>query len=130
FDARRESSRDLQGDIDIGLRRSTNGGQTWERLTIAMDMGKWGGLPEKSNGVSDACILLDKNSNTIYIAALWMHGIIDKDGQWVKGLKENSDHWNHQWKNKGSQPGFGIEQTSQFMLVKSTDDGKTWSKPL
>lgn len=130
FDARRESSRDLQGDIDIGLRRSTNGGQTWEPLTIAMDMGKWGGLPEKFNGVSDACILVDKNSNTIYIAALWMHGIIDKDGQWVKGLKENSDHWNHQWKNKGSQPGFGIKQTSQFMLVKSTDDGKTWSKPL
>lgn len=130
FDARRKSARDLQGDIDIGLRRSTDGGQTWQPLEIAMDMAEWGSLPEKFNGVSDACILVDKNSNTIYIAALWMHGVIDKDGHWVEGLNENSDDWNHQWKNKGSQPGFGVKQTSQFMLIKSTDDGKTWSKPL
>lgn len=128
FDVRRESARDLQGDIDIGLRRSTDGGQTWHPLEIAMDMGKWGGLPEKFNGVSDACILVDKN--TIYIAALWMHGVINKDGHWLEDLNENSNDWNHQWKNKGSQPGFGLKQTSQFMLVKSVDDGKTWSKPL
>lgn len=130
FDARRQSARDLQGDIDIGLRRSTDGGQTWQPLEIAMDMGEWGGLPEKFNGVSDPCILVDKNSNTIYIAALWMHGVINQEGNWLKGLNENSEDWNHQWKNKGSQPGFGVKQTSQFMLVKSTDDGKTWSKPL
>jgi len=130
FDARKKSARDLQGDIDIGLRRSTDGGQTWQPLEIAMDMGEWGGLPEKFNGVSDPCILVDKNSNTIYIAALWMHGVIDERGHWMEGLNENSDDWNHQWKNKGSQPGFGVKQTSQFMLVKSTDDGKTWSKPI
>lgn len=130
FDARIENARDLQGDIDIGLRRSSDGGQTWEPLQIAMDMDKWGGLAEKFNGVSDACILVDKNSNTIYLAALWMHGVIDENGHWLENLNENSKDWNHQWKNRGSQPGFGVKQTSQFMLVKSTDDGKTWSKPL
>ncbi|TZF81878.1 sialidase [Pedobacter sp. BS3] len=130
FDARRQSARDLQGDIDIGLHRSTDGGQTWQPLQIAMDMGQWGGLPEKFNGVSDACILVDKNSDAIYIAALWMHGVLDKQGHWIEGLTENSTDWNHQWKDRGSQPGYDVRQSAQFMLVKSTDDGKTWSKPV
>jgi len=130
FDARYESARDLQGHMDIGLHRSTDGGQTWQPLQIAMDMGEWGGLPQKFNGVSDACILVDKNSDAIYIAGLWMYGVIDADGKWVEGLTDTSSAWNHQWRNKGSQPGFGVKQTSQFLIVKSTDDGKTWSEPV
>ncbi len=130
FDARHESARDLQGDIDIGLHRSTDNGQSWEPLQITMDMGEWGNLPQKFNGVSDACILVDQNSNTIYIAGLWMHGVINEAGTWITGLTENSDDWNHQWRNKASQPGFGVRETSQFLIVKSTDDGKTWSAPI
>ena len=130
FDARRDSGRDLQGNIDIGIHRSEDGGNTWKSLQIAMDMGEWGGLPEKFNGVSDACILVDKNSNAIYIAGLWMHGVINEEGKWLENLTNESADWNHQWKTKGSQPGFGVKETSQFMIVKSTDDGKTWSKPI
>jgi len=130
FDARYDSRRDLQGDMDIGLHRSTDGGQTWEPLRIAMDMGEWGGLPQKFNGVSDACILVDRNSDAIYIAGLWMHGVINDAGEWVEHLTDTSTVWNHQWRTKGSQPGFGVKQTSQFLVVKSTDDGKTWSDPV
>lgn len=130
FDARYESARDLQGHMDIGLHRSTDGGQTWEPLQVAMDMAEWGGLPQKFNGVSDACILVDKNSDAIYIAGLWMYGVIDDRGAWVEGLTDTSTVWNHQWRNKGSQPGFDVKQTSQFLIVKSTDDGKTWSEPM
>ncbi|TCK80846.1 sialidase family protein [Albibacterium bauzanense] len=130
FDARYESARDLQGNMDIGLHRSTDKGETWEPIQIVIDMGKWGGLPEKFNGVSDASILVDKNSDAIYIAGLWMHGVIGDDGKWVENLTEESNNWNHQWLTKGSQPGFGVKQTSQFLIVKSTDDGKTWSDPI
>jgi len=48
YDARRESARDLQGNIDIGLSRSVDGGNTWEKMRVAMDMHTWGGLPENS----------------------------------------------------------------------------------
>ena len=130
FDARYESGRDLQGHMDIGIHRSEDNGDTWEPIQIVMDMGEWGGLPEKFNGVSDACILVDKNSDAIYIAGLWMHGVINAEGRWVEDLDEQSNEWNHQWRTKGSQPGFGMKQTSQFLIVKSTDDGKTWSDPM
>lgn len=130
YDARRESSRDLQGDIDIGLSRSTDGGETWEPMRVAMDRGTWGGLPQKFNGISDPCILADPKSGKVYLTALWMHGVLDKDGKWIEGLTENSTAWNHQWREKGSQPGFGVKETTQFLLAESSDDGVTWSEPV
>lgn len=130
YDVRRDRTRDLQGDMDIGVSRSFDQGNTWGETQVALDMGTFGNLPEKFNGVSDACILVDERTGTIFIAGLWMHGVINKDGQWVEGLDEESDEWNHQWKNKGSQPGLDIKQTSQFLLTKSTDDGETWEDPI
>ena len=130
YDVRRESGRDLQGNIDIGLSRSTDGGQSWEPMKVVLDMGKWGGLPEKFNGVSDAVVLVDRNNNNIFIAGLWMYGVLDKEGKWTEGLNESSDAWEHQWRNRGSQPGFGVKETSQFLITRSTDDGLTWSEPV
>ncbi|MDD3787906.1 MAG: exo-alpha-sialidase [Petrimonas sp.] len=131
YDARYESARDLQGHIDIGLNRSTDGGRTWNPMQIVLDMNEWGGLPEKYNGVSDACILVDDNTGDIYIAGLWMHGVLDREtGKWVEGMTEDSTRWIHQWQAKGSQPGFGVKETSQFLITKSTDDGLTWSEPV
>ncbi len=128
YDVRRGSGRDLQGDIDIGLSRSFDGGNSWEPMQIVLDMDNWGGLPQKFNGVSDASILV--NGDDIYIAGLWMHGVINKEGEWVENLTEKSTDWNHQWRNKGSQAGFGVKETSQFLITKSTVDGKTWSEPV
>lgn len=130
YDARRDKGGDLQGDIDIGLSRSIDQGKTWLPMQVVLDMGAWGGLIQKFNGVSDACILVDKNSGDIFVAGLWMYGVLDKDGKWIEGLNEQSKDWNHQWRDKGSQPGFDVKQTSQFMITKSSDNGKTWSKPL
>lgn len=131
YDGRHDKSSDLQGDIDICLNRSTDGGVTWQPLQVVLDRKKWGGLPEKYNGISDACILADQKSGTIYIAGLWMHGVLDKEtGKWIEGLNENSKEWIHQWQAKGSQPGTNVKQTCQFLITKSTDDGKTWSDPV
>lgn len=130
YDVRRESSRDLQGNIDIGVSRSIDGGNSWEPMRIGIDMRKWGNLFEKFNGVSDACILVDEKSNKIFLAGLWMHGVINDDGRWIENLDDSSTAWNHQWRTKGSQPGFGIKQTSQFLIATSTDDGITWGKPV
>lgn len=129
YDIRRDKGGDLQGNIDIGLSRSTDGGKSWEPMRVALDMGEWGGLPEKFNGVSDANILVDKNTNDIYVIGLWMHGVKDENGTWIEGLTQDSTIWNHQWRNKATQPGFGVKQTCQTIISKSSDDGKSWSAP-
>lgn len=130
YDMRYENSRDLQGHVDIGVSRSVDGGRTWELPRVALDMKQWGKLPEKFNGVSDASILVDRKSNKIFIAGLWMHGLLDKEGKWIEGLDENSKQWTHQWLGRASQPGYDVKQTCQFLITESSDDGRTWSEPL
>ncbi len=112
-DLRYNSRRDLQEDIDIGLFRSTTNGQTWEAPRAIMDMGQFGGRPEKENGCSDPNILIDRQTGEILVSAVWTHG------------KPNT----HQWQGRGSEPGLGIETSSQFMMVRSADDGMTWTPP-
>ncbi len=113
YDMRRRMGRDLQEDIDIGLSRSKDRGQTWEPVRVIMDMGEFGGLPQEQNGCSDPGIIIDQQTGEIFCFALWMNG---KPGK-------------HQWVDDGSEPGFEIGKTAQFMMVRSTDDGLTWSKP-
>jgi sialidase-1 len=110
---RRRMSRDLQEDIDIGLSRSTDGGRTWEEPRVIMDMGEYGGLPQEQNGCSDPGIIVDQKTGEIFVFAVWMWG---KPGK-------------HQWRDDGSEPGFEIGKSAQFMMVRSRDDGRTWTKP-
>lgn len=98
-------------------------------MQVVLDMDSWGGLPEKYNGVGDACILADEVTGQVFVAGLWMYGVINNNGKWIEGLSDTSTAWNHQWRNKGSQPGFDVKRTSQFLITQSKDDGKTWEKP-
>ena len=111
YDVRYDSSFDLQADIDIGVSRSTDGGRSWEKMRIVMDMGEWAGLPEAQNGVGDPAILVDRNTGEIFIVALWTAGI-GNDRAWL---------------NVGQ--GMTPYETGQLMIVSSSDDGRTWSEP-
>lgn len=112
YDNRYEHSGDLQAHVDVGMSRSTDGGQSWEPMKVIMDMNEYGGRPEDENGIGDPAVLVDKETNTIWVAALWISG--------NKGERA----WN------ASGPGMDPEETGQFMLVKSEDDGVTWSEPI
>lgn len=112
YDARYNSSVDLQEHVDIGLSRSTNGGKTWEKMRIPMTFGQYEGLPTGQNGVGDPSILVDKQTGTIWIVAAWTHGMGNRRA-WFNSL-----------------PGMTIHETAQLMMVRSDDDGKTWSAPI
>ena len=113
YDMRRRMSRDLQEDIDIGLSRSTDGGRTWESPRVVMDMGEYGGLPQEQNGCSDPGIIVDRKTGEIFVFAVWMWG---KPGK-------------HQWNGDGSEPGYAIGKSAQLLMVRSRDDGLTWTRP-
>ena len=107
YDTRYRHAGDLPADIDVGVSRSTDGGQSWEPMRVAADMGN---DPKHGyDGVGDPAILVDPKTGRIWIAALWSHG---------------NRGWN------GSGPGMKPEETGQLMLVHSDDDGKSWSKPI
>jgi sialidase-1 len=105
YDNRYTTSRDLPGNIDVGMSRSTDGGQTWEPMKVIMDMGE----PHENNGVGDPAILFDPATNKIIVAALWS-----------KGNRSIA----------GSGPGLSPDETGQFVISESGDDGLTWTQPV
>lgn len=112
YDVRWNNSADLQERIDIGVSRSTDKGQTWEPMLIAMSFADVDGLPSGQNGVGDPAVLVDENTGTIWAVAVWTHGM------------GNGRAWTN------SMPGMEPIETPQLMLTRSVDDGRTWSKPI
>lgn len=104
YDNRYKSSKDLPGDIDIGMSRSVDGGYTWEPRKVIMNMGE----PRGNNGIGDPSILFDPATRKIWVAAVWS-----------KGDRAIA----------GSEPGLSPDTSGQYVLVNSEDDGFTWSQP-
>ena len=108
FDLRHKNSGDLPGDIDVGVRRSTDNGQTWSPMALVLDYDK-NEKGSAGNGVGDPCIVADLQTGSVFVAGLWSFG---------------NRGWN------GSGPGLEPMETGQFILARIDDDGKTWSKPI
>ncbi len=114
YDIRNNSSVDLQEDIQVGVSRSFDGGQTWKPMQVAMDMRGYGFLPDSQNGIGDPAILMDDKTGDLYIIALWAHGIGGQRNFF--GSKKNAM--------------LPEEQAAQVLISKSSDDGATWSEPV
>lgn len=105
YDIRRDHCRDLPARIDVGASRSTDGGQTWSPMQIAMTPASLG-EEYASGGIGDPAILTDRATGRIWIAALWGHGNIGWDS---------------------SRPGLDPEETGQLVMTFSDNDGLTWA---
>ena len=108
YDLRHKGGGDLPADIDVGLQRSTDQGATWSPVQRIMDFDA--SVPgSQGNGVGDPAVLADQRTGSLFVVALWSQG---------------PRAWN------GSGPGLTPDETGQLMLVRSDDDGVTWSKPV
>ncbi|HUT35951.1 MAG TPA: sialidase family protein [Planctomycetota bacterium] len=98
-EGRKKSSSDT-GDIDIVLKRSTDGGKTWGKMQVVADHGP--------HVIGNPCPVVDRSTGTI----------------WMPLTRNRSDEpEGHIMKGTTSEP-------RTVWLTKSTDDGLTWSEPV
>src|SRR5437870_536646 len=96
----RRHGRGDTGDIDLVLKRSVDGGAAWQPMTVVWDDGP--------NTIGNPCPVLDRSNGTIWLPLTRNLGQ-DTERQIVEGTSHgNRTVW----------------------IMKSTDDGATWSKPL
>jgi sialidase-1 len=96
----RKSGRGDAGDIDLLLRRSTDGGKTWGKMEVVWDDG--------TNTCGNPCPVVDAATGTIWL--LLTHNLgKDTEAEIVNGTGDGS---------------------RTVWVSKSTDDGVTWAKPV
>lgn len=111
FDLRWDHAGDLPANIDVGCLRSTDLGNTWHwatntRAILDFDLSVPG---SRGNGVGDPAVVVDRQTGTIWVAALWSFG--------NRGYA-------------GSGAGLAAHETGQYVLTRSDDDGRSWSPPV
>jgi sialidase-1 len=87
------------GDIDLVLKRSGDGGRTWSPLQVIGDNGP--------NTFGNPCAVLDRQTGTIWLLTTQNRGV-DREKDIIAGTAEG---------------------TRTVSVMKSTDDGRTWSAP-
>ncbi len=108
FDNRYGHNGDLPADIDVAIRRSTDGGQTWSPIQVAIDKKD---IPGIGHGVGDPAILVDNKTGWIWVAGL----ASPKSGHPIF---------------KSSKGTAAPAKCGQWILAYSKNDGKSWSKPI
>jgi sialidase-1 len=95
----RKNGRGDAGDIDLVMRRSSDGGATWGPLQVIADDG--------TNTIGNPCPVVDRDTGTI-----WMPLTVNLGEDTQRQILDST--------SKG---------TRTVWMMKSTDDGRTWSRP-
>ncbi len=109
FDIRYDHSGDLPANIDVGCRRSTDGGNAWSEVGMVIDDATIDPSLGATRGVGDPAILVDRKTGRVWVAAIWSH----RASIWGSKSNDNSP-----------------EACGQLVLAYSDDDGKSWSRPI
>jgi sialidase-1 len=95
----RKNSASDTGDIDLVLKRSTDGGRTWSGLAVVWDDG--------ANTCGNPCPVVDRQTGTIWLLLTWNRG----DDAESRIIAQTS------------------RDTRRVFVTHSTDDGLNWAKP-
>ena len=113
-EARKNSPRD-EGDIDLVLKRSTDGGQTWEKMRIL-----WG---EGENTIGNPCPVVDRETDTVWLPCCHnndrvfvMHSS-DEGATWSSPVEITPDVKPPGWTWYATGPGHGIQLREGRLLI-------------
>jgi sialidase-1 len=95
----RKNSRSDTGDIDLVLRRSLDGGKSWQKMQIVADFGP--------HTVGNPCPVFDRDTGTVWLLLTKNRG--DEDEKLIRDGKS--------------------KEPRTVWVTKSTDEGATWAKP-
>lgn len=95
----RKNSRSDTGDIDLVMRRSSDGGKTWSPVAVVWD--------DAGNTCGNPCPVVDADTGRIWLLLTWNHG---QDSE--KQISERTG-----------------KDTRRVFVSSSDDDGKTWARP-
>jgi len=96
----RRNSRSDTGDIDLVMRRSTDGGRTWGTMRVIADDG--------ANTMGNPCPVVDRKTGTIWMPI-------------TRNLGEDTQEQIVSRTGRGSR---------EAWVLKSDDDGVSWSRPV
>jgi sialidase-1 len=95
----RKNGRGDSGDIDLVLKRSTDGGETWGPLQVVADHG--------ADTVGNPCPVVDRTTGRVWLP-----------------LTRNPGNYSEQKNKTATGPG-----SREVLICHSDDDGATWSEP-
>lgn len=95
----RKQAWDDAGDIDLLLRRSTDGGRTWSAPQVVWDDG--------TNTCGNPCVVVDPTTGTLWLLSTWNRGD-DRESQIIQQTSKD---------------------TRRVFVLSSRDEGRTWSRP-
>ncbi len=95
----RKSGRGDAGNIDLLMKRSTDGGKTWSARQVIWD--------DSGNTCGNPCPVVDQETGTIWMLNTWNLGS-DRESRIIAGRSKD---------------------TRRVFVYRSKDDGRTWSRP-
>lgn len=108
----RKTGRNDHGDVDLVLKRSTDGGKTWSRLQLVYEEGG-----DQKITIGNACPVVDRETGTIWLPFTRDNNDVfvtssDDEGQtWARPKQITADVKHADWNWYATGPGNGIQLT-------------------
>ncbi|MEE8452660.1 MAG: sialidase family protein [Thermoguttaceae bacterium] len=124
----RKTGRGDHGDLDLVLRRSTDGGKTWQPMQLVYEEGG-----EAKITIGNPCPVVDRSTGTIWLPfcrnndRVFMTHSTDDGKSWAKPIEITTDVKRPQWGWYATGPGHGIQLAGGRLLIPC--DSRTRSMP-